>query len=49
MIVSDSESPDTGAERPDGAAEDDVDGHLADVPDGCGCAEVWEHLSDRRA
>ena len=25
------------------------DEHLADVEDGCGCAEVWEHLSDRRA
>jgi hypothetical protein len=25
------------------------DDHLADVPDGCGCAEVWEHLSGRRA
>jgi len=22
--------------------------HL-DVEDGCGCAEIWEHLSDRRA
>ncbi len=21
--------------------------HLRDVPDGCGCAEVWEHLSER--
>lgn len=24
------------------------DEHLADVPDGCGCAEVWEHLSEQR-
>jgi len=22
--------------------------HLDDVEDGCGCAEVWEHLSDER-
>lgn len=22
--------------------------HLADVDDGCGCAEVWEHLSEQR-
>ena len=22
--------------------------HLADVADGCGCAEVWEHLSEHR-
>jgi hypothetical protein len=27
---------------------DREDEHLADVPDGCGCAEVWEHLSERR-
>jgi hypothetical protein len=22
--------------------------HLDDVEDGCGCAEVWEHLSEQR-
>jgi len=22
--------------------------HLADVPDGAGCTEIWEHLSDDR-
>jgi hypothetical protein len=22
--------------------------HLAHIEDGCGCAEVWEHLSDAR-
>ncbi len=27
----------------------DTDDHLADVEDGCGCTEVWEHLSERRA
>jgi hypothetical protein len=26
----------------------DID-HLGDVEDGCGCTEIWEHLSDRRA
>jgi hypothetical protein len=32
------------------ARADDVDDdHLADVEDGCGCAEVWEHLSEQRA
>lgn len=31
----------------DGDERDDE--HLADVDDGCGCAEVWEHLSERRA
>ena len=25
-----------------------VDGHLDDVEDGCGCTEIWEHLSDQR-
>lgn len=33
-------------------APDDVDAvdtsHLDDMADGCGCAEVWEHLSERR-
>lgn len=23
--------------------------HLDDIEDGCGCAEVWEHMSERRA
>ena len=37
-----------------GAASDDDDprevdvSHLEDVDDGCGCAEVWEELSERR-
>jgi len=24
------------------------DEHLQDVEDGCGCTEVWEHMSDQR-
>jgi hypothetical protein len=32
---------------PDRAGDEDE--HLADLADGCGCAEVWEHLSERRA
>lgn len=24
------------------------DAHLEDVPDGCGCAEMWEHMSEQR-
>jgi hypothetical protein len=29
--------------------EEEVDtSHLEDVEDGCGCAEVWEHLSEGR-
>jgi len=23
--------------------------HLADVEDGCGCTEIWQHLSAERA
>jgi len=29
--------------------EADADERFADLPDGAGCAEVWEHLADRRA
>ena len=31
--------------RPD---EEPATDHLDDVEDGCGCAEVWEHLSEQR-
>ena len=31
----------------DGRAELPTD-HLEDLDDGCGCAEVWEHTSERR-
>jgi hypothetical protein len=28
---------------------DDADrAHLSNLEDGCGCAEVWEHLSESR-
>lgn len=26
----------------------DTTDHLDSLPDGCGCAEVWEHLSEER-
>ncbi|MFB6139907.1 MAG: hypothetical protein ABEJ26_05680 [Halosimplex sp.] len=29
--------------------ERSADGHLDDIEDGCGCTEVWEHLSDQRS
>ena len=35
--------------RRDRSAADADRAHLADLPDGCGCAEVWEHLSESRA
>jgi hypothetical protein len=38
------ETPSNTDEDPD----EDIRAHLADVADGCGCAEVWEHLSDGR-
>ena len=33
----------------DGGDEPDDDDHLRDVPDGAGCTEIWEHLSERQA
>ncbi|MFQ3319309.1 MAG: hypothetical protein ACI8UR_000957 [Natronomonas sp.] len=30
-------------------AEEDIDtSHLDNVDDGCGCTEIWEHMSDER-
>ena len=35
--------------RTDEAEGEAVDtSHLDDVEDGCGCAEIWEHMSDER-
>lgn len=28
--------------------DEEADAHLADLEDGAGCTEIWEHLSDRR-
>lgn len=28
--------------------EEAPEDHLSDVADGCGCAEIWEHLSEYR-
>jgi len=36
----------TGSER--SKADDPDRAHLAGVSDGCGCAEVWDHLSEQR-
>lgn len=33
--------PEPERERPDA--------HLEDIEDGCGCTEVWDYLSERRA
>ncbi|MFC4358276.1 hypothetical protein ACFO0N_09995 [Halobium salinum] len=34
--------------KPQEEEEEADDAHLADVQDGAGCTEIWEHLSDRR-
>ena len=28
--------------------EEEIREHLQDVEDGCGCAEIWEHMSEER-
>ena len=39
----------TGDDEEADQADERVDtSHLDDVEDGCGCAEVWEHLSENR-
>lgn len=32
-----------------GPADGDDDAHLRDLPDGAGCVEIWEHLSEEQA
>lgn len=29
-------------------AEEPTTDHLDDVDDGCGCTEIWEHMSEER-
>jgi hypothetical protein len=42
----DADEPDAADPEPD---PDEVDtSHLDGIEDGCGCAEVWEHLSEER-
>ncbi|MFC7228935.1 hypothetical protein N0B31_16130 [Salinirubellus salinus] len=35
-------------QQTDARDEPEVDRSHLDVEDGCGCAEVWEHLSETR-
>jgi len=44
---SDTADPETD-DPPEAEAEEDERTYLSEVEDGCGCAEVWEHLSERR-
>lgn len=36
-------------EREHGPQRESEDSYLHDLPDGCGCTEVWEHLSEQRS
>jgi hypothetical protein len=38
----------TGSDRSERDEEEVDTSHLDDVEDGCGCAEVWDHLSEQR-
>ncbi|MDG5775390.1 hypothetical protein VB773_10940 [Haloarculaceae archaeon H-GB2-1] len=38
----------TGTDSAVDSDADNDDDHLADIEDGAGCTEIWEHLSDRR-
>lgn len=47
LRMSDGDPPaeESGSESPD---PDDDRTHFADLPDGSGCIEIWEHLSEQR-
>lgn len=36
-----------GSSASDGPDGDEQPNHLRDVPDGAGCTEIWEHLSEQ--
>jgi hypothetical protein len=38
----------TATSPQDDEEEEDIREHLDDVDDGCGCTEIWEHLSEER-
>ncbi len=44
--MSDSTVEESETERSDGSER--PDDHLEGIDDGCGCAEVWDYLSERR-
>lgn len=43
------ELDDPVVEADDETQGETADDHLADLEDGSGCTEIWEHLSERRA
>lgn len=38
----------TATTKHDDEEEEDIREHLDDVEDGCGCTEIWEHMSEER-
>ncbi|WP_435160157.1 hypothetical protein [Halorubrum sp. SY-15] len=46
--ATDTEATDQAATDPDAGDDEDDTGHLDDLPDGAGCTEIWEHISDNR-
>lgn len=42
-------SSSTSTDACDEAEDERVDEHLADIEEGAGCTEIWEHLSEKRA
>jgi len=46
--AADAASDDDRSEESSGDDEVRADAHLDDVADGCGCTEIWEHLSEER-
>ena len=52
-MVDNSASDRTGSDKTRCEIEDqtgvtDTTSHLEDVADGCGCVEIWDHLSQHR-
>ena len=50
MTADDGGGDDDEVDESDGKPDAEVgdNDHLADVPDGAGCTEIWEHLSSGR-
>ncbi len=46
--MSDGETPSKKSETEPAIEEDADRNHFGDLPDGSGCIEIWEHLSEQR-
>ena len=38
----------TSSSKRDDEDEESIREHLENVEDGCGCTEIWEHMSEKR-